>query len=218
MQLPVILNLIVVTALVVCSMNKVIAFGLRSMPPTRIRPSALQMEYIPDGLTKAQWLDLQKREKEANKGKNLGAVGITKFQSRSFEAWQKSGMGYLFPVDPKSTPLEKRPYMQRRDGSFDGDDLKKKGLVGTGWGKVSQRTTVDEKYDKMEMEGKLVLYPFAITAPFALPWNDNKPAQNIFTRERAEMLKKKEQTQQTRPSNAALNKATVIRGTKKSGW
>lgn len=43
------------------------------------------MEYIPDGLTKAQWEAMKKKEVEANKGKNLGAVGITKFQSRSFE-------------------------------------------------------------------------------------------------------------------------------------
>jgi hypothetical protein len=40
------------------------------------------MEYIPDGMSKAQWELLKKKEAEANKGKNLGAVGITKFKSR----------------------------------------------------------------------------------------------------------------------------------------
>jgi hypothetical protein len=42
----------------------------------------LKMEYIPDGMTKQQWEAMKKKEAEANKNKNLGAVGITKFQSR----------------------------------------------------------------------------------------------------------------------------------------
>ena len=40
------------------------------------------MEYIPDGITKKQWEEMKKKEEEALKKKNLGAVGITKFQSR----------------------------------------------------------------------------------------------------------------------------------------
>ena len=48
------------------------------------------MEYIPDGLTKEQWKKMKEREIEETKNKNLGAIGITKFKSRSFEAWQKS--------------------------------------------------------------------------------------------------------------------------------
>ena len=83
------------------------------------------MEYIPDRLSKAQWKELKKKEAEESKGKNFGAVGITKFKSRSFEAWQKSGGKNLFPVDP-STPLEERPYMQRSGGRADGEDLKKR--------------------------------------------------------------------------------------------
>ena len=41
---------------------------------------SLKMEYIPDGLSKLQWEQMKKKEIEANKGKNLGAVGITKFK------------------------------------------------------------------------------------------------------------------------------------------
>ena len=62
------------------------------------------------------------------------AVGITKFKSRSFEAFQKSGGKNLFPVSP-DTPLEERPYMQRPGGMPDGSDLKKKGLFGRKGGK-----------------------------------------------------------------------------------
>ena len=59
---------------------------------------------------------MKKKEADEMKGKNLGAIGITKFKSRSFEAFQKSGGKNLFPVDP-STPLEERPYMQRPGGN-----------------------------------------------------------------------------------------------------
>ena len=51
----------------------------------------LTMKYIPDGMSKAQWDAIKEKEKNEAKGKNYGAVGITKFKSRSFEAWQKSG-------------------------------------------------------------------------------------------------------------------------------
>ena len=42
----------------------------------------MRMEYIPDGMTKAQWEAIKRKEAESLKGKKLGAVGITKFQSR----------------------------------------------------------------------------------------------------------------------------------------
>lgn len=45
----------------------------------------LTMEYIPDGLSKKQWEELKRKEAEELKGKDLAKVGITKFQSRSFE-------------------------------------------------------------------------------------------------------------------------------------
>merc|ERR1712045_747592 len=84
-------------------------------------------EYIPSGMTKAQWEKVKANEKNKNKGKNLGKVGITSFKSRSFADWQKSGGKNLFPVDPKSVKSAKElPYMQRPGGSADDEDIKKK--------------------------------------------------------------------------------------------
>jgi len=86
---------------------------------------SLTMEYIPSGMTKEQWQKIKEAEKNKNKGKDLGKVGITSFKSRSFADWQKSGGKNLFPVDPKSVkdPSE-IPYMQRPGGMPDGSDLK----------------------------------------------------------------------------------------------
>lgn len=129
------------------------------------------MEYIPDGLSKKQWEEMKKKEEESLKGKNLGAVGITKFQSRSFEAWQKSGGKNLFPVDP-TNPLESRPYMQRPGGSADGKDLKAKGLQGKAQGAASKLNAADAKYEQLSLQGKLK------STPFELPWS-NEAAQKI---------------------------------------
>jgi len=49
------------------------------------------------GMSKEQWKKLQEKERNRNKGKNLGKVGITSFKSRSFAEWQKSGGKNLFP-------------------------------------------------------------------------------------------------------------------------
>merc|ERR1712045_303341 len=88
-------------------------------------------EYIPSGMTKAQWEKVKANEKNKNKGKNLGKVGITSFKSRSFADWQKAGGKNLFPVDPKSVKNAKDlPYMQRPGGSADDEDLKKGGGGG----------------------------------------------------------------------------------------
>lgn len=128
--------------------------------------STLSMEYIPDGLSKAQWEAMKKKEEEDVKKKNLGAIGITKFQSRSFEAWQKSGGKNLFPVDTNS-PLEAKPYMQRPGGSIDGTDLKQKGLKGVAQGREVARNEVDSKYDKLAADGKLR------SSPFSVPWTND---------------------------------------------
>lgn len=140
----------------------------------------LTMEYIPDGMSKAQWDAIKEKEKNEAKGKNYGAVGITKFKSRSFEAWQKSGGKNLFPVDP-NTPEEEKPYMQRKGGRADGSDLKKKGLFGRGQGK-GIASNLDEKYDKLEAQGKLK------STNFELPWNQAQ-AKKIDS-ERMEATKK----------------------------
>jgi hypothetical protein len=124
------------------------------------------MEYIPDGLSKSQWEEMKKKEVEAVKNKNLGTVGITKFKSRSFEAWQKGDARHLFPVAP-DTPLEVRPYMQRPGGSADGEDLKKLGVKGKGQAVPFVKTEVDKKYEQLEKEGKLR------SSPFSIPWTND---------------------------------------------
>lgn len=92
-------------------------------------------------MSKEQWKQLKEKEKVK---KNLGKVGITKFQSRSFADWQKAGGKNLFPVDPKAIKNPKDlPYvssncmymimdhltmnqqMMRPGGSADDVDLKK---------------------------------------------------------------------------------------------
>eukprot|EP00553_Chaetoceros_curvisetus_P013439 CAMPEP_0204642046 /NCGR_PEP_ID=MMETSP0717-20131115/51476_1 /ASSEMBLY_ACC=CAM_ASM_000666 /TAXON_ID=230516 /ORGANISM="Chaetoceros curvisetus" /LENGTH=151 /DNA_ID=CAMNT_0051662785 /DNA_START=1053 /DNA_END=1508 /DNA_ORIENTATION=- len=90
--------------------------------------STMSMEYIPSGMSKAQWEKIKNKEKNSNKGKNLGKVGITSFQSRTFAEWQKAGGKNLFPVDPNKVKSEKEiPYMQRQGGKPDDSDLKKGG-------------------------------------------------------------------------------------------
>lgn len=148
-------------------------------------------EYIPDGLSKEEWLKMKKQEGEKEKGKNLAAVGITKFKSKSFEAWQKSGMGYLFPTDPKKTPADELPYMMRKGGSADGDDLRKKGLKGKGQGKFVPKTAVDKKYEEMDERGESVMFPFNIVRAYSVPWNSNAP-QDIRISKTGKALEGKE--------------------------
>mmetsp|Transcript_28473 Transcript_28473/g.43601 ORF Transcript_28473/g.43601 Transcript_28473/m.43601 type:complete len:154 (-) Transcript_28473:231-692(-) len=91
--------------------------------------STMSMEYIPSGMSKAQWEKVKNKDK-SKKG-NLGKVGITSFQSRTFAEWQKAGGKNLFPVDPKSVKSDKEiPYMQRQGGKPDDSDLKKGGGGG----------------------------------------------------------------------------------------
>jgi hypothetical protein len=79
-------------------------------------------------MSKEQWRKIKEAEKKKNDGKNLGAVGITTFKSRSFMDWQKSGGKNLFPVNPNEVKDPSQiPYMQRPGGKPDGSDLKKKG-------------------------------------------------------------------------------------------
>lgn len=72
---------------------------LRVVSPTTKASSAINMVYIPDGLSPTEWKKIQAEEKK--KRENLGKVGPQRFKSRSFQAWQESGAGHLFPVDPK---------------------------------------------------------------------------------------------------------------------
>merc|ERR1719183_2389280 len=76
-------------------------------------------------MSKEEWRKLKEKEKNVNKGKNLGKTGITSFKSRSFADWQKSGGKNLFPVDPNSVKSQDEiPYMQRAGGDATGADLK----------------------------------------------------------------------------------------------
>ncbi len=76
-------------------------------------------------MSKEQWKKLKEKETNKNKGKNLGQVGITSFQSRTFAEWQKAGGKNLFPVDPNKVKTAKEiPYMQRQGGKPDDSDLK----------------------------------------------------------------------------------------------
>lgn len=85
-------------------------------------------------------------------------MGTRRFKSRSFEAWQKAGGVHLFPVDPSKVPYEERPYMQRRGGDWEGRDLSDKGLEGKGQGRASQRSFLDDLYEKAKKDGKLYDY------------------------------------------------------------
>ena len=71
--------------------------------------------------------------------------------------------------------------MQRKGGRADGSDLKKKGLFGRGQGK-GIASNLDEKYDKLEAQGKLK------STNFELPWNQAQ-AKKIDS-ERMEATKK----------------------------
>jgi hypothetical protein len=133
--------------------------------------SSLRMAYLPDGFTQKQWDDLKKRE-EDDKKKKLGAQGTTKFRSRSFEAWQKAGGKHLFPVDPLTTPYEERPYMQRKDGDWEGKDLIKRGLNGQGQGKAEKKLKLDEVYEDAKKAGKL--NSISIFGGASLPWTNQQ--------------------------------------------
>jgi len=142
---------------VICCLSVVVqSFVPKSLSSSCLsKHQYLSMEYIPDGLSKDQWKELKKREEEELKKKQMGALGTTKFKSRSFEAWQKAGAKHLFPVDPATTSYEERPYMQRKNGDWEGKDLKQLGLVGKGQGTASKRVNLDNLYDDAAKEGKL---------------------------------------------------------------
>ena len=73
------------------------AFSGSKIASAQQNKSGLFMEYIPEGMSKEQWKKLKEAERNKNKGKNLGATGITSFKSRSLSEWQKAGGKNLFP-------------------------------------------------------------------------------------------------------------------------
>lgn len=127
------------------------------------------MEYIPSGLSKAQWAAIKKKEADDKDAKSNG-LGATRFKSRSFEAWHKAGAKHLFPVDPTDTSYEERPYMQRKNGDWEGSDLSAKGLVGKGQGVASKRLKFDDMYEKAKKAGKMD--SVSIFGGASLPWTN----------------------------------------------
>ena len=128
-----------------------------------------QMGYIPDGLSKAEWEALKKKEKNT---KNLGASGPRGYKSRSFqsflEAKERGEADYNMPMFNAKEKLARGeikeidiPYMQRPGGSWDNSDIK--GAKKLPW------TKSDSEYDPFGAnEGK-----------FKFPWqgNENLPAR-----------------------------------------
>eukprot|EP00953_Heterococcus_sp_UTEX-ZZ885_P041057 20958-Heterococcus_DN1.PRE.1 len=148
-------------AVLVLAASSCVAFAPGAALPSgralAVQSRSMSMAYVPDGLTPEQWKAI--KEKEALKAKNLGAMGTTKFKSRSFQAWHEAGGKHLFPVDPKvcalnitykldttaantlvkagKVKLSEVPYMQR-GGAWDDSDLvkKEKGIKKQEWNKT----------------------------------------------------------------------------------
>ncbi|CAM9487772.1 unnamed protein product [Phaeothamnion confervicola] len=148
--------------------------------PRSVAPgtSSLRMAgYVPDGVSPEEWKRIQEQEKKERA--NLGKLGVTRFKSRSFQAWHEAGGQHLFPVDPQKVkkgeiPLEKVPYMQR-GGAWDDSDLagtkpkpKAAGIIG---GKVVRKawSATDKAYANGGEAAQQSANIFGRGA--ALPWN-----------------------------------------------
>mmetsp|Transcript_19798 Transcript_19798/g.32848 ORF Transcript_19798/g.32848 Transcript_19798/m.32848 type:complete len:174 (-) Transcript_19798:281-802(-) len=150
--------------LVVALVSQAAAFGSGSaftgskLSNSVANSGSMSMEYIPNGMTKAQWAKIKNADKNKTKGKNLGQSGITTFQSRSFSDWQKAGGKNLFPVDPNSVKsTNDLPYMQRPGGKADNSDLKSKksgGMFGMFNKKEVEKPAAKGKAAKPVARGK----------------------------------------------------------------
>jgi hypothetical protein len=187
------------------------------------------MEYIPEGLSKVQWAAIKKKEADAAAAKKNGTLGTGKFKSRSFEAWHKAGGKHLFPVDPNETPYEERPYMQRKDGDWEGKDLTKKGLKAKGQGEASVRLKVDDIYEKKKKEGKLD--SISIFGGGSLPWTNeqaNKVAaydpkgsqkdRGVAGKKLSEAEMRRLKSNLAKVTNTATTKTATEEPPKKKGW
>ena len=143
----------------------------------RASRATMTMEYIPDGLSKAEWQKIKAREASARAG--LGKIGARGFKSRSMASWQEAyergETGHLMPVDPAKVKrgeiaLKDVPYMQR-GGSWDNEDLVRgggrfggkfggrKGWEKTGFGGITgyndgkAKKLKANKYDEMFNSG-----------------------------------------------------------------
>lgn len=170
------LSSLIIVFLIICASCATAFTVQRSHSAVQRSRMGLKMEYIPSGLSKAQWAAIKKKEADEKEARKNGTLGTSRFKSRSFEAWHKAGGKHLFPVDPSETSYEERPYMQRKDGDWEGNDLKKKGLTGKGQGEASKRLKVDDIYEKAKKAGKLD--SVSIFGGKALPWT-NEAANKV---------------------------------------
>eukprot|EP00522_Entomoneis_paludosa_P014470 CAMPEP_0172438940 /NCGR_PEP_ID=MMETSP1065-20121228/61_1 /TAXON_ID=265537 /ORGANISM="Amphiprora paludosa, Strain CCMP125" /LENGTH=178 /DNA_ID=CAMNT_0013187539 /DNA_START=149 /DNA_END=685 /DNA_ORIENTATION=- len=109
---------------------------------------AQEMGYVPDGMSAAQWKQIQAKEKATKAKKKFGAVGPQSFQSRSLQSFQtdmeQGKTGHLLPVFNAKERIQRGeikqediPYMQR-GGNWDNSDVK--------GAKKVQWNSIDKKY------------------------------------------------------------------------
>ena len=105
--------------------------------------------------------------------------------------------------------------MQRPGGSADGTDLKKKGLFdkANDQAKPNMKTAIDEKYEKLEKEGKLR------SSPFTIPWTAAE-AQKLAAAKNAEIKAEKEKLAASSKSKVSKTNASsaVPEEPKKKGF
>ena len=85
----------------------------------RSSSATLTMEYIPDGLSKAEWTKIKSKEAAAKKG--LGKIGARGFKSRSMESFQKAMEAgeatHLLPVFDAKKKVRKTYEQLMQDGA-----------------------------------------------------------------------------------------------------
>jgi len=132
-------NFVILLASVGCSS----AFAPHAFAPTKgagnsiVHSSSvapLNMGYVPDGLSAAEYQKIKQQEMNQLKGKDLARLGPRGFKSRSMEAWQRAyergqathsiaPFGYKEALKKGEIKKQDVPYMVR-GGSWDNSDVK----------------------------------------------------------------------------------------------
>merc|ERR1719392_335038 len=69
------------------------------------------MGYVPDGLSAEQYAKVKKADRvRAGEGKDLGKLGISKFEWRTMKSWQEGGQKHQFAA--QLTGAKTQPYMR----------------------------------------------------------------------------------------------------------
>merc|ERR1719231_1854425 len=69
------------------------------------------MGYVPDGMTAEQFAKIKKADRvKAGEGKDLGKLGISKFEWRTMKSWQEGGQKHQFAA--QLTGGKSQPYMR----------------------------------------------------------------------------------------------------------